>query len=154
MNKLLCCFTFSLLYASSFAALQPPMNVPRENIQLLPSPYPVYVIPNQGVVNQPYPGTSKAMLPTDNSYTSAPGCYIACYSHNPGVYSVGPNIYVMGQVRTKGQYSSRVCQPQGYEGKDISAANSFKQLCAAKIASCRDFSCWAGGDTGGWFGIQ
>lgn len=153
MNKLLCGFAFSVLSASSFAALQP-INTPSENTQLLPSPYPVYILPNHGVVNQPYTGTTKAMLPTDNSYTSAPGCYIACYSHNPGIYSVGSNIYVMGQVRTKGQYVNRVCQPAGYESKDISAADSFKQLCAAKIATCRDYSCWAGGDTGGWFGIQ
>lgn len=125
-----------------------------ENTDLLPSPYPVYVVPNQAVINNQVPGSVKALLPTDNSYTASPGCYIACYSHNPGVYAVGPDIYVMGQIRTKGQYSQRVCQPDGYAGRDISAAIQFKQLCAARIDACRNNSCWAGGDTGGWFGVQ
>jgi hypothetical protein len=109
---------------------------------------------NQGVVNHDYPGAMKVLLPTDNSYTASPGCYVACYSHTKGLYSVGPNIYVMGQIRTKGKYIQRICQPEGFVNKDISAAAQFKQLCSEKIAACKDSSCWAGGDTGGWFGVQ
>ena len=70
------------------------------------------------------------------------------------VYAVGPDIYVMGQIRVKGQYSNRICQPAGFINTDISTVASFKQLCAEKIATCVDNSCWVGGDTGGWFGIQ
>ncbi|MGQ3888421.1 hypothetical protein ACQUW5_05240 [Legionella sp. CNM-1927-20] len=124
------------------------------NQRLLPSPFPVYVIPNAAVVNHPYPGAMKVLIPTDNSYTGIPGCYIACYSHNPGVYAVSPSISVMGQIRVKGSYSNRVCQPQGYQNQDISAEQLFKDLCSNKIAACRNASCWAGGDTGGWFGIE
>lgn len=124
------------------------------NKDLLPSPFPVYIIPNSGVINHPYPGAIKALLPTDNSYTESPGCYVACYSHKSGIYSVTPTISVMGQVRVKGQYVSRVCQPDGYQEKDISTAQQFKLLCAKKITTCKETECWAGGDTGGWFGIQ
>ncbi len=60
----------------------------------------------------------------------------------------------MGQVRVKGQYVARICQPEGYQGKDISAAPMFKMLCSKSIPSCAAGDCWAGGDTGGWFGIQ
>ncbi|WP_133127944.1 hypothetical protein [Legionella nagasakiensis] len=120
---------------------------------LLPSPFPVYVIEHQ-VTNYPHPGTEKKWLPTDNSYAETPGCYIACYSHQSGVYSVSPTIYVMGQVRVKGQYLQRICQPEHYEHQDISKAESFKKLCSEKITSCKNIECWAGGDTGGWFGIQ
>lgn len=124
------------------------------NKYLLPSPFPVYVIENYGVINHPYPGAVKRMLPTDNSYTQAPGCYIACYSHKAGIYAVSSTIYVMGQVRVGGEYKGRVCQPDGYQNQDISAMSSFKKLCSRKITSCKNIECWAGGDTGGWFGIQ
>ncbi|PJE11705.1 MAG: hypothetical protein CK430_08640 [Legionella sp.] len=124
------------------------------NKNLLPSPYPVYVIENRGVINHFYPGAVKLMLPTDNSYTAAPGCYIACYSHKPGIYAVSPTINVMGQIRVEGSYNARICQPKGFENIDISADNSFKRLCSKKLDSCKSIECWAGGDTGGWFGIQ
>ncbi|KTD52345.1 hypothetical protein Lqui_1189 [Legionella quinlivanii] len=123
------------------------------NINLLPSPFPVYVIEGQAVINHPSPGATKVDLPTDNSYTKQPGCYIACYSHRPGVYAVSPTISVMGQIRVPGTYVARLCQPAGFENQDISKAEQFKQLCTSKISACKG-SCWAGGDTGGWFGIQ
>ncbi|WP_425411923.1 hypothetical protein [Legionella massiliensis] len=130
------------------------MNNPEVNKTLLSSPFPVYVIGNSGVINHPYPGAKQVMLPTDNSYTGAPGCYIACYSHQPGVYAVSPTINVMGQIRVIGKYVDRICQPSGYENRDISAVGKFKVLCSVKIRSCHFIECWAGGDTGGWFGIQ
>ena len=146
-------FAIILFSTASYAALNPG-NPSDPNTSLLPSPYPVYVLENQGVINHPFAGATKAFLPTDNSYSSSPGCYVDCYSHNPGVYTVGPDIYVMGQIRVKGQYSNRICQPAGFINTDISTVASFKQLCAEKIATCVDNSCWVGGDTGGWFGIQ
>ncbi|BCA95775.1 hypothetical protein TUM19329_21360 [Legionella antarctica] len=144
----------TLAFITQSFALDGPLSLLNANKDLLPSPYPVYVINNSAVVNQPYPGAVKVLLPTDNSYTEAPGCYIACYSHKTGVYSVSPSISVMGQIRVKGQYISRVCQPDGYQGKDISAEPMFKLLCAKTIPNCDDEGCWGGGDTGGWFGIQ
>jgi len=81
---------------------------------------------------------------------------IACYSHSEAgsSYSVGKDIYVMGIVSSlKGRYIGRIFQPEGYEGKDISAEQTFKELCNARFPSCKN-GCWAGGDTGGFFGYK
>ncbi len=153
MNKILWGFCAGFMMTQAFAQSNT-MPVLDTNNALLPSPFPVYVIPNSGVINHPIPGAVEVMLPTDNSYTGIPGCYIACYSHKNGLYNVAPDISVMGQVRVKGQYVARICQPEGYQGKDISADPMFKMLCSKAIPSCADGSCWGGGDTGGWFGIQ
>ncbi|STX30010.1 Uncharacterised protein [Legionella beliardensis] len=155
----LCCLLAGsfLAYSGQETPTTPPIINPiNPDKDLLPSPFPVYVIPNAGVVNHPYPGAQAVLLPTDNSYTGSPGCYLACYSHQPGVYAVSPSISVMGQIRVKGSYNnnSRMCEPDGYLNKEISAEQYFKDLCNHKIASCQNASCWAGGDTGGWFGIQ
>ncbi len=124
------------------------------NNTLLPTPYPVYVIKDAGVVNHFYPGATQVLLPTDNTYTGNPGCYIACYSHSPGLYMVSPTISVMGQIRVRGKYMIRICKPEGYQNMDISKSDQLKGLCAEKIKGCSNNLCWAGGDTGGWFGIQ
>ncbi|STX38696.1 hypothetical protein [Legionella feeleii] len=147
LNGLVSIFLFTLLGAA-FSSEN------TANKYLLPSPYPVYILESEGVINHPYPGAIQRMLPTDNSYNQVPGCYIACYSHSPGIYEVGPNISVMGQIRVRGVYLGRICQPHGYKNQDISAAGEFKRLCSQKIDACRATECWAGGDTGGWFGIQ
>ncbi|MDR3501816.1 MAG: hypothetical protein P4L79_04460 [Legionella sp.] len=123
------------------------------NNTLLPSPYPVYVIKDAGVVNHSYPGATQVLLPTDNTYAGSPGCYIACYSHSPGLYMVSPTISVMGQVRVRGKYMIRICKPEGYQNMDISKSDQLKGLCTEKIKGCSNNLCWAGGDTGGWFGI-
>ncbi len=47
-----------------------------------------------------------------------------------------------------GQYN-----PTHVENPDISALQSFKELCSHQVPSCKDMECWAGGDTGGWFGV-
>ncbi|KTC90265.1 hypothetical protein OQJ18_04715 [Fluoribacter dumoffii] len=136
------------------SALGLPMANSDVNKTLLPSSFPVYILGDDGVINHPYPGADRAILPTDNSYTMAPGCYIACYSHNRGVYPVAPDIFVMGQIRVQGEYLGRICQPKGYKGMDISKAEKFKFLCSEKFNTCKNNTCWAGGDTGGWFGIK
>ncbi|ELR99180.1 toll/interleukin-1 receptor domain-containing protein [Gloeocapsa sp. PCC 73106] len=95
-------------------------------------------------------------LPTVNDFVGYPGCYVACYSHTKegSQYSVGGNIYVMGQIRVEGRYEGRICKPKGYETADISAEPKFKELCAEKLPEvCQDDSCWAGGDTGGFLGL-
>lgn len=110
----------------------------------LSNPYPVYM------------NGAKKLLPVDNFYRYSPGCYIACYSHDAqnSVYGVGQNIYVKGLVRVNGLYIGRNCQPQGYFFKDISTIDYFSNLCQKRITTCKNDNCWAGGDTGGWFGIR
>jgi len=153
MNTMLLSGIGLLFATQAFAEGGASLNL-NQNTSLLPSPFPVYVIENYGVVNHPYPGAKEVFLPTDNTYKDSPGCYIACDSHKPGVYSVSSDISVIGQIRVRGKYIIRTCQPEGYKNMDISKSDQLKQLCGVKFDVCNDKSCWAGGDTGGWFGIQ
>jgi len=128
---------------------------PDPNQAILPANFKVYT-QGRGAVNSPYPGLEAKTLPTINDFIGSPGCYIACYSREEknSIYSVGGGIYVMGQVRVPGSYSGRICLPKNYEEADISAEPEFKNLCARSLPqACKGDSCWAGGDTGGWFGI-
>lgn len=116
----------------------------------LPDNYNVYSDGKSMIVNQPYPGLKKRILKNDNSFKGIPGCYIACYSRDKAnsVYPVGGDIYVMGQIRVPGNYINRICQPQGYVNKDISAEQYFKTMCFKSHKNCKtESSCWAGGDT-------
>ncbi|HEY9849223.1 MAG TPA: hypothetical protein V6D28_07175 [Leptolyngbyaceae cyanobacterium] len=119
----------------------------------LPEDFRVYVS-DQGAVNWPAPGYTEKILPTVNKYMGRDGGYVACYSRNEegSIYSVGGGIYVMGQIRLQGRYIGRIFHPKGYENKDISAAQEFKDLCNQTFPTARGGG-WAGGDTGGWFGI-
>ncbi|KYC44214.1 hypothetical protein WA1_01370 [Scytonema hofmannii PCC 7110] len=122
---------------------------------MLPANFKVYVRDNV-VVNVSYPGFEEKTLPTVNKFIGYPGCYVAAYSRRKekSVYSVGGDIYVMGQVRVPGGYQERICLPVGYEKVDISADPKFKLIFAKLLPSACKEGCWAGGDTGGWFGIQ
>lgn len=145
--------------AALFVLLLPSVSQASEdpNLTLLDESFPVYTTPKGAVINHPSKKTTEKNLPTVNAFKEAPGCYVACYSHvkKGSVYSVGSNIYVMGQVRVPGSYDARICLPKGYEHKDISAEITFKQLCEQYLPEqCTGLTCWAGGDTGGWFGIQ
>ena len=124
------------------------------NKTLLPESFVVYT-DGATVTNHPELGFSEQLLPTINLYKGTPGCYIACYSHQKqnAIYSVGDNIYVLGQIRIAGRYANNLCEPTNFAGKDISADTTFKTICSEKIQSCTGNNCWAGGDTGGWFGI-
>ncbi|WP_426741345.1 hypothetical protein, partial [Pseudomonas aeruginosa] len=75
MKKILYVIPGILLITNSFA-LDIPGNITNSNKDLLPSPFPVYVIEGSAVVNHPYPGAKKVLLPTDNGYVDYPGCYI------------------------------------------------------------------------------
>ena len=121
---------------------------------LLPEPYAVFT-DGTTVLNHPEAGFTEVLLPTINLYKGTPGCYIACYSHQKAnsVYPVEGGVYVMGQVRVAGKYAGRVCEPINFAGKDISGNDTFKAMCNEKIEACKAAHCWAGGDTGGWFGI-
>ncbi len=125
------------------------------NQALLPDTFAIYT-DGTTVINHPEPGFTEALLPTVNLYKGTPGCYIACYSHQKenAIYPVGDNIYVLGQVRIAGKYNGRICEPTNFAGKDISGDDTFKTICTEKIQRCVGNHCWAGGDTGGWFGIQ
>lgn len=127
-------------------------NIDWEN-RILSEDFRVYV-GEAGVINHSVLGYQEKILPTVNRYQGKDGGYIAVYSHNSvsGVYSIGGDIYVIGQIRLKGKYIGRIFHPAGYEGQDISAAEEFKQLADETFESCQG-DCWAGGDTGGWFGI-
>jgi hypothetical protein len=124
------------------------------NSRLLPPKFPVWT-GDFGVVNHGGAGGAQKYLPTVNIFKGAPGCYVACYSKKQtgSIYGVGGEIFVHGQVRVSGRYEARICKPQAFESSDISAGKKFKALCNASITTCKD-DCWAGGDTGGWFGIQ
>lgn len=122
---------------------------------LLPESFAIYT-DGTTVINHPAPGFAEAFLPTNNLYKGTPGCYIACYSHQSekAVYSVGDHVYVLGQVRIAGKYNGRICEPTNFAGKDISGDATFKTICNEKVPACEGNHCWAGGDTGGWFGVQ
>lgn len=119
-------------------------KIPQSATKLIPDPNRV-ILPLDSYV------------PTVNDFTGFPGCYIAAYSHEKqnSVYSVGNDIYVLGRVRVSGTYQRGICQPKGYEGKDISGLDYFKELFDKKLPKvCRNKSCWAGGDTGVFVGIR
>ncbi len=139
---------------SAFAVIPLPLES-QASSNLLPSPFPVYTN-GSIVINHSVPGFEQKFLPTNNDFKDNPGCYIGCYSHDKenGIYPVGNNIFVNGQIRVSGSYQARICIPTGYENKPISGEATFKTLCATKIPSCKNNQCWGGGDTGGWFGIQ
>ncbi len=116
------------------------------NEQMLLNPFPVY---SNGsiVINHPAPGFKKINIPIDNSYQKNPGCYMMCYSHQSGLYKVGNDIYTQGMIRVAGTYKNVICQSTNADGSDINT------LCNTKIKTCHGH-CWAGGDTGGWYGMQ
>jgi len=130
--------------------------IARANRTVLSNEFKVFT-DGHSVINHPAPGFTEKVLPTDNRFTAAPGCYLACYAHNQdnSVYAVGDDIFVMGQVRVAGGYQGRLCKPQGLDATaDVSAEQKFKDLCNNTFADICQDGCWAGGDTGGWFGIR
>ena len=102
-------------------------------------------------------GSSKEMFASKYiDFKGMPACYLACYSDHQdnAIYSVGNNIYVMGDIRVSGKYKGSVCEPTNFKDKDISKDATFKHLCSKKIKACKGGLCWVGGDTGDWFGIK
>lgn len=134
------------LITTSLYAIEP-------NNILLPNPFPVYTNGNV-VINHAYPGFVKKELPINNDYNKNPGCYMACYSHDGknAVYAVSKNIFVLGMIRIPGKYSKRICIP------DITPKQNYQNyplptICNRSFKSCGN-SCWVGGDTAGFYGIQ
>lgn len=120
----------------------------------LPCRFKVYLNKEGVVINYPSEGYTRKILPTVNLYLFNPGCYVMCYtnSQDRGIYSVAQDTYTIGQIRVKGEYSGRVCVPFEYNKPDLETSETFKDLCS-KTFKCIGSSCWAGGDTGAWFGI-
>ena len=121
---------------------------------LLPSDFPVYVF-DGGVVNHPVPGSRRVVLPTVNRYDGPGGGYVACFPPPPRQRVLGGWRHLCDGT---GACARRLRRPHlsalGHRGRDISAAPEFKQICGDAIAACRAGACWAGGDTGGWFGLK
>lgn len=121
---------------------------------LLQEDFRVYSDDEQ-VINHPYPGFSERILPTWNVYMGTDGGYVAIYTREKeaGVYGVGGGIYVVGQVRVRGNYEGRIFVPSGYRlGDDITHDPIILNLCEDLYSDMKG-KIWIGGDTGGWFGI-
>lgn len=114
--------------------------------------------PNRAVLPADFP-----RLHTVNEFVGYPGCYIAAYSHQQqgSAYSVkdpeGKDIYVMGQVRVSGRYQPardgiNMCVPDSYTVDSvISADKHLNQKFSETLSeTCKNDSCWAGGDTAGF----
>ncbi len=107
-----------------------------------------------GLLSDPNGRIAKFLKNNENIPTLPSKGAIACYSYSEAgsSYSVG-NVYVMGIIDgINGRYNGRIFQPQGYENNDISAP-IFKHLCNSRFPACKN-GCWAGGDTGGFYGYK
>ena len=124
------------------------MNEFESKVNMLPEDFRVNSTGSNGTIES-------RILPTINRYLGEDGGYVAIYSRNPdiSVYGVGGDIYVVGQIRLQGRYIGRIFHPKGYEGQDISAATTFKELADEVFPRCEG-GCWAGGDTGGFLGLH
>lgn len=120
----------------------------------LPEDFKVYVGADGSAINMPAPGYVERFLPVVNQYAEPNGGYIACYSKNEktGVYSVGGGVFVVGLIRLPGKYIDRVFYPKGDETNDIGTEQALKDLCNETFPDSAP--CWAGGDTGAWFGAR
>ena len=84
---------------------------------------------------------------------------IACYCRQnvDGECSSEGPARVVGFVEDlPGSYEGRIFKPRGYEGDDLSTSAHFEALCHTKLPDeCSDETiCWAGGDTGGYYGFE
>ncbi|SMF40565.1 hypothetical protein [Pseudobacteriovorax antillogorgiicola] len=108
------------------------------------------------VFNHYVEGSTPLKLPTAFApYSGIQGCYLACYSNNNSgaIYEIDQGIFVKGQYRVEGYYDSNICRPVGDETQEISEIQLYSNYCRDHVPACADGECWAGGDTGGWFGL-
>ena len=124
------------------------------NQTLLPEQFAIYT-DGKTVINHPEIGFSEKLLPTVNLYKGNPGCYIACYSQKKenAIYAINDNTFALGQVRIAGRYTKGMCEPTNFSGKSITQETAFQTICKDKIPTCVGVNCWAGGETGAWFGL-
>lgn len=118
--------------------------------QYLPDPFSLYYKDNKAS-NEITADAVRVSLPTNNDFSITIGCYIVCYSHQGGVYTIGDGINVVGQVRVNGRYDDNyICQPKRNTDDDLSHSELYQDLCNKSFKDCSG-NCWAGGDSGGWF---
>lgn len=113
--------------------------------QTLPENFEVYVL-NQHASTTPTYGSKPIIIPTNNAYRHNPGCYMLCYHREVGLYSPNNNdMFVVGQVRIAGLYDKKgICQPLHHQPYDSA-------LCVQYFSVCEKNTCWADGDSGGWY---
>ncbi len=136
------------------AALLPMMAFAQTpNKTLLPDNFKIYVNEKVGLSRTNFAGAKEHILPINNDYKEAPGCYIACYSNDQklGTYKISDHTYVMGQVRVKGGYHNAMCMPTGFDGKDLRHSKEMKTVCEnAFPLMCEKGKCWVDGKTSTW----
>ncbi len=125
------------------------------NKGMLPEEFKVYYSEKTGISQKSFKGASEKVIPTKNDFTEVPGCYITCYTKDAkkGIYSVGDNTYLIGQIRVAGHYYGGNCLPKGFENKDVRTAKEFKEMCEKDFPEkCEKESCTAGSNyTAQWF---
>ncbi|MGE3318614.1 MAG: hypothetical protein AB7I18_04900 [Candidatus Berkiella sp.] len=144
---------------SATAAAEPAKPVgPRPggpNKGMLPEEFKVYYSEKAGISKTAFKGGSEKIIPTKNDFTEVPGCYISCYTNDPkkGLYHVGDNTYLIGQIRVSGHYYGGNCLPKGFENKDVRTAKEFKEMCEKDFPEkCDKLSCSVGSNnTAQWF---
>lgn len=122
--------------------------------EILPEQFKVYYNQNLGIARKAFNTSAEKIIPTNNEFTEAAGCYLSCYSKNAkdAIYPVDTHVYLMGQIRVQGHYHNGLCLPKGFENQDIRAAKEFKAKCEEAFPErCEKESCWASGNTGNWF---
>ena len=101
------------------------------------------------------PGELKNLLNEPGNLPTSRGA-IACYTHPP-VGSVNGGYQVVGFIEdVPGHYEGRIFKPKGFEEIDLSKSPHFKRNCHEKFPNVcpGEESCWAGGDTGGYYGFE
>lgn len=125
------------------------------NKGMLPEEFKVYYSEKVGLSKTAFKGGTEKVIPTKNDFTEVPGCYITCYTKDAkkGLYSVGDNHYLIGQIRVSGHYYGGNCLPKGFENKDVRTAKEFKEMCEKDFPEqCEKESCTAGNNhTAQWF---
>lgn len=125
------------------------------NKGMLPEEFKVYYNDKVGISKTSFKGANEKVIPVKNDFTEVPGCYISCYTNDPkkGVYNVGDNHYLIGQIRVSGHYYGGNCLPKGFENKDIRGAKEFKEMCEKDFPEkCEKQSCTVGSNgTAQWF---
>ncbi|MCS5710556.1 hypothetical protein [Candidatus Berkiella aquae] len=125
------------------------------NKGMLPEEFKVYYSEKTGFSKTALKGSTEKIIPTKNDFTEVPGCYISCYSKDKdkGVYHVGDNTYLIGQIRVSGHYYGGNCLPKGFESKDIRNAKEFKEMCEKDFPDkCEKESCTVGSNSSAqWF---
>jgi hypothetical protein len=128
-------------------------NLP--GFQRLPEKFTLFLF-KDNISTVESPGSMITSLAVNNDKMINPGCYIACYRHDYGDYTLDQKNYVVGLVRVWGSYnlSTQVCVPHETRNKDISKIKQYTDECTNSFSTCSKEECWAGGDTGGWFKFE